>query len=392
MKKLFTICEWVVFVILLSIIVVIASPFLLIKQSISSYAIASGSMEPTVKIGTLTFVKIAPINTLQKGDIIAFIDPTDRSRIILHRIYSITYASTARTFQTKGDNNKAADAWRVTSAMVKGKLIFTIPYLGYLSELLKTPLGFGIMIGVPALFFMYLSFVKIREGIKEEIEKGIAKRSKVSENIHNNLLTYAFLFFISALILATVPSIYAVNFGHVTISHISVSTAISPTPSVSPIISITPLPSVLPSVSPSISPTPSVSPSVTFVPTPSIPAFGVCPNINGFIQANYSSGMHAIVGMDKNQPGSDEVFGLGSNNFTQCYCPVIGNAGIQTNWLEADKFSKTDKNSLIASGWTLISKGADWGLSSHPYLAKNQAFTCSIIANVSQDPSVTKKP
>lgn len=391
MKKLFKIFEWVIFVVMLCVIVIIASPFLLMKQSISSYSIASGSMEPTVDIGTLIFVKQIPVDTLRKGDIIAFADPTDKARVILHRIYSVTQSPTTRTFQTKGDNNRASDAWIVRPAMLKGKLLFTISYLGYLSELLKTPPGFGIMIGFPALLFIFLSIRNIREGIKEEIEKGIAKRKKNSGDTMFTLLIYATPFFISALILATIPPIYGLNFGHVTISNISISTAknfISPTPTLNTTPSVTPNSTVSPTTAPSptASETPSITPSVSPVPTPSIPVFGICPNISGTIQANYATGMHAIVGIIGNLPGSDEVFDIGNNNYTQCYCPVTGTTGIQTNWLAGGGFSKSDVKAFTANGWILIPNGSDWGLSHQQYLTKNLSSTCPVTQGISPSP------
>src|SRR5260221_166635 len=170
MKFLLKFFEWLIFVVLLCAITVIASPFLLSKQAVSAYTVVSGSMEPTIPIGTLTFVSQTPFNSLQKGDIIAFTDPTDNNRIILHRIFSITQTTAGRTVQTKGDHNRYPDGWKLTPQMVKGKLFYTIPYVGSLSEWLKTPLGFGVMIGIPALLFIILSIMQIRKGIREEKE------------------------------------------------------------------------------------------------------------------------------------------------------------------------------------------------------------------------------
>lgn len=142
------------------------------------------------------------------------------------------------------------------------------------------------------------------------------------------------------------------------------------------------------SVLDSLSPTLSVSPSISDIPSPSgvlsptsSPAlhdFPTCPNISASILANYTTGMHAIVGMSSNQPGADEVFDIGRNNATQCFCPQRGTTGIQTNWLATKNISETDKLDLLANGWSLISKGEDWGLSPQEYVAKNFPFICPV--------------
>src|SRR6185503_13905808 len=132
MKTVLKIFEWVIFVVILCGIALIASPYLLSKQAVNSYTVVSGSMEPTIAIGTLTFVQKTPFENLQKGDIIAFTDPTNNNRIILHRVYLVNQTAAGKTLETKGDHNRFPDGWKVTPAMVKGKLFYTIPYVGNL--------------------------------------------------------------------------------------------------------------------------------------------------------------------------------------------------------------------------------------------------------------------
>lgn len=106
------------------------------------------------------------------------------------------------------------------------------------------------------------------------------------------------------------------------------------------------------------------------------PSFDSCHNPTGSVQADYSTGQHAIVGVIGLQNGSDKVFSNGNNDYTQCFCPSSGNGGIKTNWLAAGSISKEDQNVLITQGWNYIENGADWGLSNQPYLAKNIEFSC----------------
>lgn len=108
-----------------------------------------------------------------------------------------------------------------------------------------------------------------------------------------------------------------------------------------------------------------------------LPDFPSCQNPTGTVKADYPIGDHAIVGIEGLQKGADKVFSLESDNYMQCYCPVNGSNGTQTNWLSAGSISKEDQNVLITQGWVYIPNGADWGLQNQPYLAQNISFSCS---------------
>lgn len=123
---------------------------------------------------------------------------------------------------------------------------------------------------------------------------------------------------------------------------------------------------------------------LVFIWVPSVKAeyqipssFTSCHNPVGAIKADYPVGEHAIVGVIGLKTGSDKVFAVGEDNYTQCFCPTTGSTGVKTNWLAAGQISKEDQNVLITQGWVYIANGADWGLSNQPYLAKNTEFSCS---------------
>jgi len=121
----------------------------------------TGSMEPAVPVGSVAVIKPVDPNTLQKGDIICFklSGPTS----ITHRIINITNEG----FITKGDANEDPDTWIVKKENIIGKLIFTIPYVGYLGYFVKTPLGFLILIIIPATLLIILEIRNIIKYRKE---------------------------------------------------------------------------------------------------------------------------------------------------------------------------------------------------------------------------------
>lgn len=104
----------------------------------------SGSMEPTLSVGSLAFVKASEYAI---DDVVQFAMGED---IVLHRIV----ADNSTTFGTKGDANPTPDPWQIDKNDVQGKLYFSIPYLGYYASLLATVHGKLIVIMCAILLFV----------------------------------------------------------------------------------------------------------------------------------------------------------------------------------------------------------------------------------------------
>ncbi len=112
--------------------------------------------------------------------------------------------------------------------------------------------------------------------------------------------------------------------------------------------------------------------------------FRSCPNPGGTQVAYYAQGWHWIVGEANLKWGSDSVNHIGTGNYVQCFCPLkqdsislSSSQGIQTNWLKVSNITHEQKSLLLSQGWILVQNGADFGLASEPYLAKNSQFFCS---------------
>jgi signal peptidase len=118
----------------------------------------TGSMEPAIPVGSIVVIKPVNPETLKTGDIICFklSEPTS----ITHRIINIT----DQGFITQGDANNAPDLWTVKKENVIGKVILTIPYIGYIGYFVRTPMGFILLIVLPASLII---IVEIRNIIKE---------------------------------------------------------------------------------------------------------------------------------------------------------------------------------------------------------------------------------
>jgi len=97
--------------------------------------IASGSMRPTMDVGDIALVIPTDPTKIQVGDIIQF---WNREEMILHRVIYIGGQGSTRYFQTQGDDNPSPDPDPVLPAQIRGKLILTVPKLGWVSIYVKT--------------------------------------------------------------------------------------------------------------------------------------------------------------------------------------------------------------------------------------------------------------
>lgn len=120
------------------------------------------------EVGDLIFVQeVNDKTTYEKGDIITFYFRSSGETIInTHRIINILYEddnTTPSNFVTRGDNNKREDDYAVGIEEVIGKYTGTKwNGVGHVGIFLQTPMGYWLVIGVPALLILIyciISFV-----------------------------------------------------------------------------------------------------------------------------------------------------------------------------------------------------------------------------------------
>lgn len=103
------------------------------------YIVMSGSMEPAVKMGGVVVVQPLPAEEVQPGDIITFRGENSRS-LTTHRVVS-TETENGLLFYTKGDANESLDPLPVKAQQLVGKVVLTVPYLGYPFAFIRTRAG-----------------------------------------------------------------------------------------------------------------------------------------------------------------------------------------------------------------------------------------------------------
>jgi signal peptidase len=94
-------------------------------------AVYSGSMVPTLPVGSLAVDRSVPSKSVRVGDIITFADPYVRGRIVTHRVVRIFHTPHGLAYRTKGDANAVRDPWTIRLPGSVGRVSFSIPYGGY---------------------------------------------------------------------------------------------------------------------------------------------------------------------------------------------------------------------------------------------------------------------
>ena len=119
------------------------------------FVVLSGSMRPTYEVGSLIYVKSVDYKDLKVGDPITYMISEDT--VVTHRIIEVLVdeedPDTIRYF-TQGDANDQPDGTSVHYKNIIGKPIFSIPYLGYVSDYIQNPPGKYVAISGGALLIL----------------------------------------------------------------------------------------------------------------------------------------------------------------------------------------------------------------------------------------------
>ncbi len=133
---------------LLSVAGLFLASLLPIPGNIEVKIVKSGSMEPAIRTGSIVIVK--PEQEYSIGDVITFGKDTRTQIPTTHRIYSMHVTNGENTFVTKGDANEEPDGEETRAPDVIGKVVIAVPFAGYVLDFARQPLGFVLMIAVPA--------------------------------------------------------------------------------------------------------------------------------------------------------------------------------------------------------------------------------------------------
>ncbi|WP_435177322.1 signal peptidase I [Halorussus sp. AFM4] len=119
----------------------------------ASYAVASGSMEPTVDRGSVVYVRAT--DEYATGDVLTYVRG---GRVVTHRVVE----TTPEGYVTKGDANDEPDDGLVERNRVVGEVIASVPLYGYPVAFAQSGVGRVALVGVPAAALLVVEIRRLR--------------------------------------------------------------------------------------------------------------------------------------------------------------------------------------------------------------------------------------
>lgn len=172
-KTIKRIWDWIGGV-LVAVVVLLAVALVGVRVvGLKPYVVLSGSMEPSYHVGSLIYVKSVDYKELQVGDPITYM--LNEDTVVTHRIIEVLVdeedPETIRYF-TKGDANDVPDGTSVHYKNIIGIPVFSLPYLGYVSNYVQNPPGTYIALTAAAILIMLVFLPDLfAEDKKEKAEK-----------------------------------------------------------------------------------------------------------------------------------------------------------------------------------------------------------------------------
>jgi signal peptidase len=145
------------------------------------YVVASGSMIPVLQVYDVLIVQgHVPFEDVKVGDIIVFNRPSGHDRVIVHRVAAII-DDDPKTIRTKGDANPASipgTDFPITKEEYIGKVAYTIPQVGYVTQLIKPPINYVIIVIV-------IGIMIVKQMSKKKNEKELSLQDPFKQNDSN---------------------------------------------------------------------------------------------------------------------------------------------------------------------------------------------------------------
>ena len=133
---------------------------------LKAYKVASGSMEPRYKVGSIVVADSGGFNKVSVGDVIAFRAKALGGNIAFHRVTRITEEG----FFVKGDSNRYEDAAAVTADDYVGRVIISVNFFTYVAAAIQTFWG-AVLLLLFSILMLYIicgAYFMLRQRNKEK--------------------------------------------------------------------------------------------------------------------------------------------------------------------------------------------------------------------------------
>ena len=119
--------------------------------------VRSGSMAETAPVGSVVVARPLDAGDVRVGDVILVRrEGAAASAPVLHRVVSLTHRDGEPVVTTKGDSNATVDP---TPYLLRGTTmtpVLAVPYVGRVFAAARTPLGWTLLIAIPATALLWV--------------------------------------------------------------------------------------------------------------------------------------------------------------------------------------------------------------------------------------------
>ena len=136
----------------------------------SPVIVYGSSMADSVPVGSIAVTETVRPEDVSVGDVIVFHPPTTLTNLstnplpLMHRVVSVREEEGQRVFQTKGDANPTPDPTEVALQGTGSRVVYTVPYIGYLVNFAGTRLGWVLLLMLPATYLGITTLRRIWAG------------------------------------------------------------------------------------------------------------------------------------------------------------------------------------------------------------------------------------
>jgi signal peptidase len=133
--------------------------------------VVTGSMQPTIPIGSLVVTERIPTSQLQAGNVMVFPDPNNTKLTIVHRIIWLSHDQSGDVLvRTKGDYNALPDSWTLKrqASADADRVTEVIPGAGTVAGYLQT-IGFLGLVALIVGLVGYYGIRKVRQILNEDV-------------------------------------------------------------------------------------------------------------------------------------------------------------------------------------------------------------------------------
>ena len=125
------------------------------------YSILTSSMEPDFPPGSLVVIKPVDTKDLKVGDVVTYQLKSGDPTVVTHRVVAVTTTKQGGDlrFHTQGDANNTPDAKLVLPEQIKGKLWYSAPQLGRVTNLIDNAQRHAISVVIVGGLLAYAAYM-----------------------------------------------------------------------------------------------------------------------------------------------------------------------------------------------------------------------------------------